>query len=527
MNWKALALSGLAAVSALAPASQAQALEAVLVANGFSNPLYAVSPPGDTARLFVVEQNSGLIKIIKNGSTLGTPFLDVGALASSGGERGLLGLAFHPDYFQAGAAGERMFCINYTNNSGATVVRSYRASAGNPDVADAASFTTLITISQPFSNHNGGCVQFGPDKKLYIGMGDGGSANDPGNRSQNGTNLLGKMLRLDPTLPAPHIPADNPFIGNASVSNEIWSLGLRNPWRFTFDRATGDMWIADVGQNAREEINFEPAGAGGRNYGWRCMEGTNCTGLSGCTCNAAALTMPVDEYTHGGGNCSISGGFRYRGSLMPSQVGRYWYADLCTDNIWSIAFDGSTASDKVNHKTDLGLPGGVTIASFGEDGNGELYICDLSGGRIYRVQEECVGTAVNYCQGGTNSTGGSATLSANGSLNISDNTFSLNAFGCPSGIPGLFFYGPNQTQQPFGDGFRCVAGQVFRIPPVEVTDIFGIAIKNVDFTTLPESSGAGQILGGSTWNYQYWYRDPANGGAGFNLTNGLSVTFCP
>lgn len=527
MNWKALALSGLAAVSALAPATQAQNLEAVLVASGFSNPLYAISPPGDTARLFIVEQNSGRIKIIKNGNTLSTPFIDVGSLASGGGERGLLGLAFHPDYSVSGAAGERMFVINYTNNSGSTVVRSYRASASNPDVADAASFTTLLTLSQPFSNHNGGCVQFGPDKMLYIGTGDGGSGNDPGNRSQNTTNLLGKMLRLDPTIPAPFVPADNPFVGNGSVSNEIWSIGLRNPWRFTFDRDTGDMWIADVGQNAREEINFEPAGAGGLNYGWRCMEAGNCTGLSGCTCNSAALTMPVDSYGHGGGNCSISGGFRYRGSAMPNFAGRYFYADLCSDNIWSVDFNGSAISNKVNHKTDLGLPSSVTIASFGEDANGELYICDLGGGRIYRIQEECVSGSSSYCVAGTNSTGGTCTLSAQGSTSLSDNSFALAAVGAPSGIPGLFFYGPSQTQQVFGDGFRCVSGQVFRMPPVTVTDIFGIAIGSVDFTTPPESTGNGQITPGSTWNYQFWYRDVANNGAGFNLSDGLQVSFCP
>lgn len=532
MNWKSLALSSAVALATFAGSSteaEAQNLEAVLIQSGLSSPLYMVSPPGDTARQFIVEQNSGQIKIRKNGAMLGTPFLNVGAISAGGGERGLLGLAFHPDYFVQGAAGEGLFCINYTNNSGNTVVRSYLADAMNPDVADAASFTTLLTVNQPFSNHNGGCIQFGPDKLLYIGMGDGGSANDPGNRAQNTTNLLGKILRLDPTIAAPFVPASNPFVTVTGTSDEIWSLGQRNPWRFSFDRQTGDMWIGDVGQGQREEISFEPAGTpGGLNYGWRCMEGTRCTGLSGCTCNAANLVLPVEEYTHGGGNCSITGGYRYRGTAMPSFVGRYFFADFCSDNIWSIKFDDmtGTASDLVNHKADIGLPGSVSIASFAEDADGELHIVDL-GGRIYRVQEECTGTSVAFCQPVNNSTGGPSSLSSTGSLSISDNNMALQSLGNPPTVSGLFFYGPGQVNLPLGDGIRCVGPNIFRQQPPIVTDVFGIGIRSVDFTTGPESTGPSQILPGSTWYFQFWFRDVAAGGAGSNLSNGLAVTFCP
>ncbi len=532
MNWNILALTSAVALATLAgsaPEAQAQNLEAVLVESGLSSPLYMVSPPGDTARQFIVEQNSGLIKIRKNGAVLATPFLDVGAISAGGGERGLLGLAFHPDYFVSGAAGERMFCINYTNNSGNTVVRSYLANAGNPDVADAGSFNTILTVTQPFSNHNGGCIQFGPDKFLYIGMGDGGSANDPGNRAQNLGNLLGKILRLDPTIAAPYVPASNPFVGVTSTLDEIWSIGQRNPWRFSFDRLTGDMWIGDVGQGQREEVSFEPAGiAGGLNYGWRCMEGTRCTGLSGCTCNAPNLVLPVDEYTHAGGNCSITGGYRYRGTAMPNFVGRYFFADFCSDNIWSIAFDDMTgiASDRVSHEADIGLPGNVNIASFAEDADGELYIVDI-GGRIYRIQEECAGTSMAFCTPTNNSTGGASSLVSTGSLSISDNTFVLQSTGNPPTVPGLFFYGPGQVNSPLGDGIRCVGPNIFRQQPPVVTDTFGIGIKNVDFTTAPENAGPSQILPGSTWYFQFWYRDVAAGGAGSNLSNGLAVSFCP
>ena len=527
MNWKTLSLSSALALSCLsltAPDAQAQNVDVVLVSAGFSAPLYLCSPPGDTARMFIVEQNSGLIKIIKNGSTLGTPFLNVGSIASSGGERGLLGLAFHPNYFGPGT-GQGKFYINYTDNSGSTVVRQYSVSA-NPDVADAGSFVTLLTIAQPFSNHNGGCIQFGPDGMLYIGTGDGGSANDPGNRAQDITNqLLGKMLRLDVDIAAPYVPPSNPFVGIAG-DDEIWAVGMRNPWRFSFDRLTGDMWIGDVGQGSKEEIDFELAGSpGGLNYGWRCMEGTNCTGLSGCTCNSG-LVLPVDEYSHAGGNCSITGGYRYRGSEMPSMYGRYFYADYCADNVWSVEFNGSTISNKINHETDLAIPGSVSITSFGEDANGELYIVDASGGQIYKIIEECSGSATNYCTGDPNSVGPGASIGLIGSssFSVSDNNFTLTAAGAPAGVFGIFFYAANQGSVPFGEGTLCVSGSIFRLQPPFVIDGFGTGLKVVDFNNLP---AGGEILGGSNWNFQLWYRDTAGGPAGFNTSDGLSVDFCP
>ncbi len=505
----------------LAEGVSAQNLQATEVASGFTSPVYLCAPDGDANRLFVVEQR-GIIKIIKNGVVLGAPFLDIDALTNGGGERGLLGMAFHPDYDQNGR-----FYVSYTDTSNRSMVREYTVS-GNPDIADAGSFTDIFgPLNQPFSNHNGGCIQFGGDGMLYLGLGDGGSADDPGNRSQNPLNLLGKMLRFDVDIASPFIPADNPFVGDASTLDEIWSLGLRNPWRFSFDRDTGDLWIGDVGQNAWEEVDFEPAGAGGRNYGWRCMEGTSCTGLSGCTCNDIELTDPVHEYGHAAG-CSITGGYRYRGQQMTDFVGRYFFTDYCAGTVWSFDFAGSVKSDLQDHTGDLAIPGGENPTSFGEDGLGELYIVDAAGGQIWRIEQECQGDATSYCTSAPNSAGPGSVIGVLGSLSVTTNDFTLTETG---GIPnqfGLFFYGPNQISLPWGDGFRCAGGGIYRLSPAAKADGAGDYSRVVDFTQPPANAGGGAISGGSTWNFQYWYRDPAGpGGSGFNASDGASVTFCP
>ncbi len=366
-----------------------QTLQATLYQTGFSQPVLAVSPPGDLQRLFVVEQ-TGRIRIIKNGVTLATPFINLGpasggglGLTASSGERGLLGLAFHPNYATNGH-----FYVNYTAASGgATNIRRFTVSA-NPDVANSASGFPILTVAQPFSNHNGGCIHFGPDGKLYIGMGDGGSGNDPQNAAQTPTTLLGKMLRLDVDIPAPYIPSDNPYFGSTSTLQEIWHFGLRNPWRFSFDRQTGEMYIADVGQNAWEEVSVQPAGVGNLNFGWRCMEGNACTGLTGCVCNAASLTDPIHVYGHGAG-CSVTGGYVYRGSQICGLDGTYFFADYCTTTIWSFKYVGGAVTQFTNRTTELepvGSPTINSIAGFGEDAAGELYILDHQDGEIYKIE---------------------------------------------------------------------------------------------------------------------------------------------
>jgi len=354
-----------------------RALELEPVAAGLNSPLLAISPPGDHERLFIVEQD-GLIKILRDGLILPTPFLDVTALTNESSERGLLGLAFHPDYDTNG-----WFYINYTNTSGNTRVDRITVSA-NPDLADDSTRVNILSQNQPFSNHNGGCIAFGSDGYLYIGMGDGGSAGDPGDRSQNPQRLLGKMLRIDVDNGLPYtIPSDNPFAGVSGTRDEIWSIGLRNPWRFSFDRVTGDCWIGDVGQGQLEEVDFEAAGDGGLNYGWRLKEGTQCYNPSN-NCDPGGLTDPVQEYSHGGSpyRCSVTGGYVYRGEHMATMQGRYFYGDYCSGQVWSFRFATGSVSDLIDHSGEFGTVSDIT--SFGQDGAGELYV--VSGrGTVYKI----------------------------------------------------------------------------------------------------------------------------------------------
>lgn len=383
--------SSASAVGPLA-GSGIEPLTTVRVVSGVFRPVLVTYAPGDFTRLFILQQ-TGEIRIFNllTQQLITSPFLDIDSIVgggnSGGDERGMLGLAFHPDYQSNG-----YFYVNYTNNSSDTTIRRYSVSA-NPNIANPASGVTLLIIDQPFSNHNGGWIGFSPiDGFLYIGTGDGGSANDPGNRAQNINQLLGKMLRIDVdgnNGPGGNygIPEDNPF-ADAPGDDEIWSYGIRNPWRNTFDRVTGDLYIADVGQNAREEINIQSSKSNGReNYGWRCMEGFNCTGLSGCTCNSNQLTDPVLVYTHSFG-CSITGGMVYRGCDIPSLDGTYFYADYCSNRIWSFEWDGSSATNQTERTSELAPGGGLFISSisgFGEDARGEVYICDLFGGEVFKI----------------------------------------------------------------------------------------------------------------------------------------------
>ncbi len=365
---------------------QAVDLTATRVATGFSNPVFATAPVGVSDRLFVIEQNSGRIRILRldTGEIQNEPFLTVPDIElSTGGERGLLGMAFHPDYLNNGR-----FVLNFTGDNGQTVIREYSVSA-DPNTADPASGQTLLEIEQPFSNHNGGWVGFGPDGLLYIATGDGGSGNDPGNRSQDITNqLLGKVLRIDlgDTKDGSYtIPSNNPFVG-IEGDDEIWAYGLRNPWRCSFDRLTSEFWIADVGQGAWEEIDLQPAGIGGQNYGWRMMEGNHDTGLGGGPpAFDPSLTDPIHEYSHADG-LSITGGYVYRGQRYPDMHGLYLFADFVFGTIWSLkreSDDSVTVVDRTLELTpDTGSIG--SISSFAEDGAGELYIIDYDGD-IFRI----------------------------------------------------------------------------------------------------------------------------------------------
>ncbi len=386
-------------------ASAQQTLTSERIATGLARPVLVTHAPGDRDRIFIVEQrtgSTGRVRIydLTTNTLLATPFLSVTGVAT-GSEQGLLGLAFHPDYANNGH-----FFVNYTaSGTNATWVVRYTVSE-DPNVADPGTAQPVITFSQPQSNHNGGWIGFGPDGYLYIPTGDGGGANDqgtghsPGGNAQDITdNRLGKTLRLDvdgddfPADPNRNyaIPLDNPFVG-ITGDDEIWAYGLRNPWRCSFDRETGDFWIADVGQNAWEEINVQPAAsAGGENYGWRCMEGFACTGLDGCTCNHESLTLPIHAYSHAGGNCSISGGYVYRGATMPHLRGTYFFADFCSNRIWTLRYEDGQVVDLTERQAELVPDVGsiASVSSFGEDARGELYICDLNGGEIFRIKPRC------------------------------------------------------------------------------------------------------------------------------------------
>lgn len=380
-------------------AAQSQ-LSSVLVADGFKKPLLVTSHPEDADLLFVMEQ-TGTIKLIRKNVVLKKPFMDikdrVHTPITPGDERGLLGFAFHPNYGQNGR-----FFINYINKKGNTVVSEFRVSR-NPHRVDPNSERILFTLQQPFSNHNGGHMAFSPrDGYLYIAVGDGGKAADPYNVGQSLETLFGKILRIDVDSGKPYgIPKDNPFVGTPQARGEIWVWGLRNPWRFSFDRETGDLYTGDVGQDKWEEINFQPAASGGGdNYGWRIMEGNHCYNPPE-DCDRTGLTLPVLEYPNDANymrtltglsqpdvdGCSVTGGYVYRGKAIPGLQGTYFFGDYCSGNIWSFRMVNGKAVDFQNRTEEINLGGGEYtnyISSFGEDTAGEIYIVDYNG-EIYKL----------------------------------------------------------------------------------------------------------------------------------------------
>lgn len=363
----------------IAAFSNAQVVDINLFASGFNSPV-DIANAGDS-RLFVVQQG-GEIRILNADGTINpTSFLSLTtSTISTGGERGLLGLAFHPNYATNG-----YFYVNYTRaNDGATVIARYSVSSTNPNIANPGSASILLTIAQPYSNHNGGTIKFGPDGYLYIGMGDGGSGGDPGNRAQNINENLGKMLRIDVNTSAPYgIPATNPYVGVAG-NDEIWAIGLRNPWKFSFDVASGNIWIADVGQNQIEEINVVSANTPGLNYGWRCYEGNQV--YTACTAPGVTYTYPFAQYNHSTGGCSITGGYAYSGSMFPNFMNKYFFADYCMGRIGMV----NKTTGAITYSATF--TGNFNFTTFGEDINGELYVAAQSGGRVFKIVDTSLGT---------------------------------------------------------------------------------------------------------------------------------------
>lgn len=342
------------------------------ITTALTSPVYATAPPGDLTRLFVVEQR-GTIRIVRNNTLLTAPFLDIRTVVKSGGEQGLLSMAFHPSYATNGYV-----FVSYTDTAGDSRIVRYRVS--NAETADPATASLVLSVGQPYANHNGGQIAFGPDGMLYVALGDGGSGGDPQGHGQNLGTLLGSILRLDVDAGTPYaIPADNPFVSQTGARGEIWMYGLRNPWRFSFDRSLGDLYIGDVGQGEREEVDVLAAPvAAGANFGWNVMEGSAC--YAAATCSTDGLTLPVAEYTHADG-CSITGGYVYRGSGVPALRGRYLYADYCAGWVRSFTFYGGGVVES-SEWPDLALGFGVT--SFAEDARGELYIMTQAGA-LYRI----------------------------------------------------------------------------------------------------------------------------------------------
>ena len=341
-----------------------------VVTSGVSRALYLTAPAGD-ARLFIVAQ-TGQVRIVQNNQLLPTPFLDVSAKITSGGERGLLSIAFHPQYTTNG-----FFYVNYTDGNGDTVVERYKVSS-DANRADPTSAKQILFVKQPFANHNGGHLLFGADGMLYVAMGDGGSGGDPQGNGQNKATLLGKLLRLDVDRGDPYaVPADNPFVGQAGARGEVWASGLRNPWRFWFDRTDKLIYIGDVGQNAIKEIDVMPVATAGVNYGWNRMEGAECYGSS--SCDRTGLTLPALTCTHAGGACSITGGIVYRGQKIPEIRGLYFYADYCAGWVRSFRYTNGQATEPLNWD----VASGGSVVSFGEDGAGEMYLISGSG-VVYR-----------------------------------------------------------------------------------------------------------------------------------------------
>jgi glucose/arabinose dehydrogenase len=392
-----LTTTAIGLLSASAPA--ATPITTTLVVNQLERPIFVTHAPGDLDRLFVIEKR-GRIRVVLNGTLLQTPFLnidpEIGGGTTNASEQGLLGLAFDPAYADNG-----YFYVNFTDNAGDTVVRRYTVST-DPNVADANSGYSIHWIDQPQANHNGGWLDFGPKGMLHVSTGDGGGQGDDdaghtkgvGNSQDITGNHLGKILRLDVTrddFPADPIrnyglPPDNPFF-EQDPDGEIWAFGLRNPWRPSFDRITGDLWIADVGQLSWEEVNFQSSTSpGGENYGWRCREGQHDFNTNG-DCSQTPFTDPIHEYSHSVG-CSVTGGYVYRGCAIPDLRGAYFFADYCTGAIWSMRYNGLFISDFQNRTSELAPGGGLSIfsiTSMGEDAAGELYICDQSGGEVFQI----------------------------------------------------------------------------------------------------------------------------------------------
>lgn len=484
-----------------------------------SSPSALATPPGDS-RLFVAERVTGKVRVFNQGVVNPVPYLDLGGMLTTTGERGLLGLAFHPQYSANG-----FVFVSYTNVNGSSVVARYTVDPLNANrVNPATAYVVFGPIQQSSTIHKAGCIRFGPDGKLYLSLGDDSvHAN-----AQNLSVPKGKLLRIDVDAPAPHVPQDNPYVGQPGSNPFIWASGLRNPWRFSFDRVTGELWIGDVGAANVDEVNVLPfAASRGANFGWSCFEGTHCTSLvqPGCTCTNPALVPPIYESVIGPGGCALVGGIVYRGQAWQSLVGRYVFTNWCGGGLKSLRHVGGEPIAMITYSV---TPSAVQATSLDEGPGGEIYLCDMNSGRIFRIDEDC--GALNYCATPPNSTGQSAELGYSGSLDVVDNSFSLEGADLPVGQTGYFLGAQNEGffANPAGSqGHLCLGSQNlarFRSQIGQV-DSAGQFSAQIDLTSIPSNPPVA-VAAGETWNFQFWHRD-ANPGPTSNFTNALMVTFCP
>jgi glucose/arabinose dehydrogenase len=522
MQFSTRVLSVAALAVALGSAAAAQtSLDTVLLQSGFLRPVWAGSPPGDKARIFVVEQHTGRIEIVKNGVLLATPFLTVTGLSTSN-EEGLLGLAFDPNFEVNGK-----FYVYFTAAGGSPLtLRRYQVTAGPPmttDIADATTATTMLTIAHPTnSNHNGGNVVFGPDGYLYMGTGDGGSANDPSCNAQNKLSRLGKLLRLDVSGNSAVAPATNPFVGNPAYDPMIWALGLRNPWRWSFDAANGDLYIGDVGQGAWEEVDYVPASAGGgQNYGWRIMEGNSCTNLAACNgslpCNDPGYTDPIHVYSLAGSACAVTGGVVYRGCAIPDLKGTYFFADYCSAAVTSFKMVAGSLTAMTNRTAELDPPGTLAmnnITHIGEDACGEILICDQSGGELYKIVPGAPAPMANLGGGKVGGNGKTPDWSVCG-LTGTGQTAEYRLIDGPANRLAILFISFTQGATPFY-GATLVPGVPIPLVITLGTDANGEII-------IPNVAGGG----GPVSFYSQWAIDDPGASLGVGLSNAIRVDLQP
>lgn len=529
-----LALSPLCLGLAFPAQSSTPSLELVVDASdGLVDPISIASIPGDD-RLFLVERE-GQVRVLRSGALESTLFMDFPAPLALTVSTGLRAIAFHPDYETNGF----VYCwYDAPSTSGAivdAVLGRMTRSSSQPSQVDPATLVEILRAPQANYGHACGSLEFGRDGYLYVLLGDGGNPGDPGCNSQDPSTLMGALMRIDVDSAFPYaVPTDNPFVGDPAIRDEIWHRGFRHPWKWSFDRATGDLWIADVGQATREEIDFVPAGVGGLNFGWKVMEGTACFNSTGCPagvapCGDPSYTPPLYEYDHSVG-CSITGGFVYRGNELPQLVGHYFFGDFCSGRVWTLRRNSLGQVESLTDRTLEFQPagGGALTApvAFGEDGFGELYVLDYDDKELYRVGR--LEPVASYCEAAPNLVSSSgATSSILGSTSLTANDLTFQVTGLPPNSFGLYFYGKGVTSVRSGNGYLCVDGALLRLP-VAQANVAGMLTLHVDSSIPPMASGAGQVVAGATWAFQCWYRDVGGPlGATYNFSDALSVRFVP